>query len=164
MVANGRPYPVLWADDGFRWRTEPIRGTANDGNCFHAFGGVAGHAGLFAPIDEMLDVAVALGSAAAAPDLWHPAVTADFFAAGPDPAQALGWRRTELETGGGRMPILWHPGFTGTAVGFVPGRRIAVAIAANRLLVAEPRPTDDYWRRAHTALAAILESSSTHQE
>lgn len=163
MVATGQPYPVLWPDPagaaaGFRWRTEAITGTANDGNCFHAFGGVAGHAGLFAPLDEMLDVAVALGAADEEPELWHPAVTAEFFSAGPDAGQALGWRLAELEAGGETLPLLWHPGFTGTAVGFVPGRRIAVAVAANRLLAAEPRPTDFYWQRATDALAAILDT------
>jgi serine-type D-Ala-D-Ala carboxypeptidase len=156
MVATGDPYPVLWNDDGFAWRTDPIRGVAHDGNCFHAFGGIAGHAGLFAPLDELLDVGAALSRADDDPLLWHPEVTAEFFAAGPDPEQALGWRRAELTVDGHRLPLLWHPGFTGTAVGFVPGRNIAVAMATNRLLAADPQPTASHWRHALDALASIL--------
>jgi CubicO group peptidase (beta-lactamase class C family) len=156
MVATGDPYPVLWNDDGFPWRTDPICGVAHDGNCFHAFGGVAGHAGLFAPLDELLDVGAALSHADDDPSLWHPEVTAEFFAAGPDPEQALGWRRAELSVDGEQLPLLWHPGFTGTAVGFMPGRHIAVALATNRLLAADPQPTTAHWQRALDALASIL--------
>lgn len=155
MVATGHPYPVAWTDDGFSWRAGPVNGSANDGNCFHAFGGIAGHAGLFGTVDDLLDVASPL-SRAEASELWDPAVTADVFAAGPDPEQALGWRRSELVVTGGRIPLLWHPGFTGCAVGFVPDRGIAVALASNRLLAAEPRPTDLHWQRALDALASIL--------
>jgi CubicO group peptidase (beta-lactamase class C family) len=158
MVATGEPYPVLWNDHGFSWRTDPIRGVAHDGNCFHAFDGVAGHAGLFAPLDELLDVGAALSRADEDPSLWHPEVTAEFFAAGPDPEQALGWRRAEFTVDGEPtpLPMLWHPGFTGCTVGFVPGRNIAVALATNRLLAADPQPTALHWQRALDALATIL--------
>lgn len=156
MVATSEPYPVLWNDDGFAWRTAPIRGVAHDGNSFHAFGGVAGHAGLFAPLDELLDVGAALSRAGDAPSLWHPAITAEFFAAGPDPEQALGWRRAELTVDGEPLPLLWHPGFTGTALGFVPGRHVAVAMATNRLLAADPQPTASHWQRALDALTQTL--------
>lgn len=156
MVASGDPYPVLWDDDRFPWRTGHIRGTVNDANCFHAFGGVAGHAGLFGGIDEVLDVAAALSRADDDPALWDPVVTADFFAAGPDPEQALGWRRRSLVVDGEVLPLLWHPGFTGTAVGFVPGRRVAVALLTNRLLAEAPQPTETHWQRALDALASTL--------
>ncbi|HET6671875.1 MAG TPA: serine hydrolase domain-containing protein [Agromyces sp.] len=156
MVATGNPYPVRWQGEGFGWRTGPIRGVANDGNCFHAFGGVAGHAGLFAPLDELLDLASALSRADDDPALWNPRATAEFFAPGPDPEQALGWRRGELVVDDERMPLLWHPGFTGTAVGFVPGRGIAIALATNRLLAAEPQPTASLWQRALDALPSII--------
>ncbi|WP_448808862.1 serine hydrolase domain-containing protein [Agromyces bauzanensis] len=156
MVATGHPYPVFWPADAFAWRTAPVNGVADDGNCFHAFGGVAGHAGLFGSIDDLLDAATALSRADDDTELWNPAITADVFAAGSDPGQALGWRRRELLVRGERLPLLWHPGFTGCAVGFVPGRSIAVAFASNRLLATEPKPTDVHWRHALDALASIL--------
>lgn len=156
MVATGIPHPVMWTDEGFPWRSGPIRGTVNDGNSAHAFQGVAGHAGLFGTIDSLLDVGVALSSAEEYPSLWDTDVTADFFAAGLDAEQALGWRRAELPVGRSTRPLLWHPGFTGTAMGFVPGARIAVAFASNRLLAEKPQPTTALWQRVLAALAEIL--------
>lgn len=156
MVATGDPYPVLWPDDGFAWRTGPIRGTVNDCNCAHALGGVAGHAGLFATIDALLDVATSLSVAGEFPSLWDATVTAQFFAAGEDRTQALGWRRSQIIVDTEPLTLLWHPGFTGTAVGFLPGRHVAVAFAANRLLAEQPRTTTDLWARALAALTEIL--------
>ena len=156
MVATGEPYPVFWPDDGFAWRTGPIRGTANDGNCAHAFDGVAGHAGMFATADALLDVLVALSSTHDASSLWDEAVTADFFAPGPDPEQALGWRRTQLDASSEPLVLLWHPGFTGTAVGFVPGHHIAIAFASNRLLARQPQATTELWQPVLTAVTDIL--------
>ena len=46
MVDSGRPYPVPHRSDDFAgWRHEPVHARVADGNTFHAFGGVCGHAG-----------------------------------------------------------------------------------------------------------------------
>ncbi len=156
MVATGDPHPVLWSDDGFPWRTGPIRGTVNDGNCAHAFGGIAGHAGLFSTVDSLLDVGAALSAADDFPSMWEPHVTAQFFAAGPDADQALGWRRGELLVAGAPMTLLWHPGFTGTAMGFVPDAHLCVAFASNRLLADHPQTTTSLWQHVLHALTQIL--------
>ncbi|MFC7040929.1 hypothetical protein, partial [Nonomuraea rubra] len=67
-------------------------------------------------------------------------------AAGPDQEQALGFRRYALELPGATVTVLGHPGYVGCAVGFVPGRDIALALASNRLLVeGTPTPTGDLW-------------------
>src|SRR6218665_4221671 len=52
MVASGSPYPMVLSgatlsQAEFPWREQELIGEVNDGNCAHAFGGVAGHAGLF---------------------------------------------------------------------------------------------------------------------
>lgn len=159
MVATGEPHPVLWGDDGFAWRTEHIRGTVNDGNCAHALGGVAGHAGLFSTVDAMLDVAAALSCADDRPSLWEHDVTEDFFAAGPDGEQALGWRRSTLMVCGVSETLLWHPGFTGTAVGFLPKRRISIAFASNRLLASAPHSTIVLWQRLLVVVTQILKNA-----
>lgn len=159
MVATGEPHPCLWGPADFAWRTQPIRGTVNDGNCAHSFGGTAGHAGLFSTIDGLLDVGAALSNTDDAPSLWDHRVTSDFFAAGPDAEQALGWRRCAIHIHGERQPLLWHPGFTGTAVGFVPGARIAVAVASNRLLATTPQNTTVLWQRVLAVLTHILADS-----
>lgn len=156
MVATGDPYPVLFPDNGFAWRDDPIRGTVNDCNAAHALRGVSGHAGVFATIDDLLDVGMSLSAADESPELWDPAVTADFFTAGPDAEQALGWRRSELVINHTPQPFLWHPGFTGTAMGFVPGAGLTVAFASNRLLADQPRPTTDFWNPVLEALGPIV--------
>jgi CubicO group peptidase (beta-lactamase class C family) len=146
MVATGDPYPVRWHDDGFAWREHLLRGEANDGNCWHAFGGVAGHAGLFATVDELLTAGRALSSSAAGEGPLPAATVREAVTAGPDLEQALGWRRDGA--------WVWHPGFTGCALGFLPGRPVVVAVAAGRLLAdGPPVPTPALWRAAVAALA-----------
>ncbi|MGH3382931.1 MAG: serine hydrolase domain-containing protein [Actinoallomurus sp.] len=123
MIATGRPYPVRTMP---QTRTRWLRGEANDGNAHHAFGGAAGHAGIFSTADETARLgAVMFGEHA----LWPPPVVAEFSAAGPDPEQALGWRRAS--TGG--VTVLRHPGFTGTEVSVAPSRGLAWALLTNRL-------------------------------
>mgnify|MGYP001024577555 CR=1 FL=1 len=145
MVDSGEPYLVRWHDDGFAWRSHVLRGEANDGNCWHAFGGVAGHAGLFATVDELLTAGRALALSVTGDGPLPAPVAAELVAAGPDAEQALGWRRD------GRWA--WHPGYTGCAVGFVPGRPVVVAVASNRLLPdGPPAPTAALWRAAVAGL------------
>jgi len=148
MVATGEPYPVRWHDEGFAWRTHVLRGEANDGNAWHAFGGVAGHAGLFATVDELLTAALALARSVAGEGPLPTAVAAELVAPGPDAEQALGWRRDG--------DWVWHPGYTGCAVGFLPGRPVAVAVATNRLLPdGPPVPTATLWRAAVAGLGPL---------
>lgn len=145
MVATGSPYPVRWSDQGFPWRTHLLRGEVNDGNCWHAFGGVTGHAGLFATVDELLTAARALGQSVVGDGPLPATVARALVDPGPDPQQALGLRRDGAWA--------WHPGFTGCAIGFVPGRPVAAAMATNRLLRGTtPVPTADLW---HAATASI---------
>ena len=145
MVATGEPYPVRWTGERFGWRDHLLRGEANDGNCWHAFGGVAGHAGLFATVDELLTAARALGLSVAGEGPLPARVARELVAPGPDPEQALALRRDG--------DWAWHPGFTGCAVGFLPGRPVAVAVASNRLLPGgPPAPTAALWRAAVAAL------------
>ncbi|GAA2006993.1 beta-lactamase family protein [Nakamurella flavida] len=157
MAATGEPYPVLDHPAAFTgWRDRPVVGEPNDGNVFHALGGCAGHAGLFSTVPELLTWAAALAAPEPPGRLWRPEIAATFFTAGPNPAQALGFRRTTVvidedddddagdDKAGGPVTALGHPGFTGCAVAFVPGRGTAVVMATNRLLVpGTPPPTDE---------------------
>lgn len=162
MLDTGQPYPVPFRSTDFaRWRTGPIQGEVADGNAFHTFAGVAGHAGLFSTVPDLLRFAAALADYRSHEDLWDPLVAEEFFRPGPDPEQALGFRRFLLPTGAGPVAVLGHPGFTGCAVGFVPGpgpgAGAALALAGNRLLVdREPVPTDALWRRFLQAVAPAL--------
>ncbi|MET8869014.1 serine hydrolase domain-containing protein [Nonomuraea sp. NPDC004580] len=147
MLDTGRPYPVPYRSGDFAgWRTGPVLGEVADGNAHHAFGGVAGHAGLFSTVPDLLKYGAALARYEEHDHLWRPEVVREFLSPGPDPEQALGFRRYALDLPGETVTVLGHPGYVGCAVGFVPGRDIVLALASNRLLVeGTPTPTDALW-------------------
>jgi len=144
MVRTGEPYPVLFEADGFGWRDQPTQGEANDGNAFHGFGGVSGHAGLFANADDLLTLAQSLASPEA-DQLWGTGVRDQVFADGPDAGQAMGWRSQPWTYDGRPVRLLWHPGFTGCAVGFVPDQEFAMVMLTNRLFADERPDTAALW-------------------
>lgn len=156
MVATGEPYPILAADRDFAWREEEIIGAVNDGNCFHACGGISGHAGLFSTADDLLTLGAALAAPERHPELWRPDAVTDLFRDGPDAGQALGWRSDTVAVGGRPTRMLWHPGFTGCALGIVPGTGTAAVLLSNRLFAPEPAPTEALWR---SALPALLDDN-----
>jgi len=130
MIATGSPYPVAVRGVPVS-RRHWLAGEVNDGNAHHAFGGVAGHAGLFGTAEETARLgSVMLGEH---PD-WPPPVVAAFSASGPDPSQALGWRRSSITTASGAaVTVLGHPGFTGTEVSVAPSLGLSWALLTNRL-------------------------------
>ncbi|MEW2459155.1 serine hydrolase domain-containing protein [Microbacterium sp. NPDC060132] len=158
MVATGDPYPILTSRRHFPWREDEIAGSVNDGNCFHALGGVSGHAGLFGTVDDLLTLGAALADADRHTDLWHPDAVADFFRDGPDAGQALGWRSDTVPVDGRPTRLLWHPGYTGCALGLVPATGTAAVLLSTRLLAAEIAPTETLWR---AALPALLDPEGT---
>jgi len=110
------------------WRSEniPLRGQCNDGNSFYYFGGVAGHAGIFADVSDVL----ALGRA------FMPNCTSLFS------HEVL--ERALHDWGGGRgygvqFGDLYpdngfgHTGFTGTYLYVNPLRDLVVVVLTNRL-------------------------------
>lgn len=163
MVDKGVPCPVPYRSADFdAWRREPVSGDVCDGNTFHVLDGVSGHAGLFSTLADLITFADALAGYADHEDLWRPAVAEEFFAPGPDAAQALGFRRYRLDLGAEAVDVLGHPGFVGCAVGFVPGRGISIALASNRLLTAGvPVPTDHLWKQALAAAGRAIEEQSS---
>ncbi len=156
MVETGEPYPILAERSGsvrrcdFAWREDEISGAVNDGNCFHALGGVSGHAGLFSTVEDLLRLGRALATDSG--DEWHPDARADMFRDGPDVGQALGWRSDHVHIDGRDRRMLWHPGFTGCALGVIPETGTAVVLLSNRLMVSAPMTTDALWRIALPAL------------
>lgn len=167
MLDTGEPYPVPFRSTDFAgWRTDPVTGTVNDGNAFHVLGGVSGHAGLFATVDDLATLGVALAVSGEHDDIWAPDVVAQFSAdsalgdageAGPGPGQALGFRRYAVP--GLDATVLGHTGFVGTGIGFVPDRAVAVSMASNRLVTAgTPVATADLWSAVLTrALEGIVD-------
>lgn len=164
MVATGEPHPVIIDGSFDHWRDVPSTGEVNDGNAYHALGGVSGHAGLFAGIDDLITFGRALTHSDHG--LWRAEVLAEFFRPGPDPEQGLGFRLRGL--GSGRQ-LAWHPGFTGTALGVCPGPDpVVVALATNRLVTeATPMPTVRLWEYALRGLGLVpdhRERAADHRE
>jgi CubicO group peptidase (beta-lactamase class C family) len=131
MVACSSPYPVdARVEDFAGWRLEPQVGVVNDGNAAHALGGVAGHAGLFSTVPELLR----LGGALLDPSFVPAEVSEAFTRPLPvEPGQALGFRLATLALGAERVPLAVHGGFTGTHLAVALDRDLVIAVAATRL-------------------------------
>ncbi|MEV6110429.1 serine hydrolase domain-containing protein [Streptomyces sp. NPDC051940] len=140
MVATGSPYPVPFSPGDFAgWREGLLVGECDDGNAWHAFGGVAGHAGLFGSAADLLAYGRALLASLDGRGPWPAAVAAEFAAPGADPGQALGFRRWP------RYGAVGHPGFTGTRFAVVPAVGATVVLLTNRLLAPGDPPVDAVW-------------------
>ncbi len=141
-TSHGNPYERRMVHDpdfGYRiegdpdawssWRERTLVGEVNDGNAFHAFGGVAGHAGLFSTAAEaarLLHVLLNRGSLDGTRYL-DPS-TVEAFLAPALPGQALGWQLPAYAPDGS----FGHTGFTGTFVMGVPTEGLAVVLLTNR--------------------------------
>ena len=117
-----------------------LLGEVDDENAF-AMGGVAGHAGLFAPVREVDRIAAELiacfkGRSNFVPEkIVRQFWTRDETVAGS--TWALGWDTPSREhsSSGHRFPAnsVGHLGFTGTSIWLDPEREIAVSILTNRV-------------------------------
>jgi CubicO group peptidase (beta-lactamase class C family) len=93
-----------------------VWGEVHDGNCW-ALGGVAGHAGLFGPLDDLTTFTRHLLTADS-PVLTPAALGAITTrrAGQPPDVRALGWRLQPEGWGDWPADTLWHTGFTGTSL------------------------------------------------
>ncbi len=122
-LINGDPH--AW--DG--WRRHTLVGEVNDGNAWHGWGGVAGHAGLFATardLSALLQLLLDRGERAGRRYL-RPE-TVDAFLTPAVEGQALGWQVPSYAPPGSFA----HTGFTGTWVLGVPSRGLSVVLLTNR--------------------------------
>lgn len=141
-TSHGNPYEHRMVHDpdfGYRidgdpdawngWREYTLAGEVNDGNAFHAFGGEAGHAGLFstaADLQVLLQLLLNRGEYGGRRYLGAGVV--DAFLTPTGDGQALGWQVPDYAPPGSFA----HTGFTGTYVLGVPAENIAVVLLANR--------------------------------
>ncbi|HSM60019.1 MAG TPA: serine hydrolase domain-containing protein, partial [Longimicrobiales bacterium] len=141
-TSHGNPYEHRMVHDttfGYRysgdpdawegWRRHTLVGEVNDGNAFHAFGGVAGHAGLFSTAAELrvlLELLLERGEREGRRYL--RAETVELFLTSTGDGQALGWQAPAYAPEGSFA----HTGFTGTFVLGVPSRSQAVVLLTNR--------------------------------
>jgi CubicO group peptidase (beta-lactamase class C family) len=117
--------PDSW--DG--WRRHTLVGEVNDGNAFHAFGGEAGHAGLFSTARELqVLVQLVLNRGEYGGRRYLSAAVVDRFLAPTGDGQALGWQVPDHLPAGSFQ----HTGFTGTYVAGLPAAGTAIVLLINR--------------------------------
>jgi len=111
------------------WRDHTLAGEVNDGNAYHAFGGEAGHAGLFSTAAELsVLLQLLLNRGEYGGHRYISAEVVDTFLAPTGNGQALGWQvPDDLPEGS-----FEHTGFTGTYVAGIPARGMAIVLLTNR--------------------------------
>lgn len=144
MVRTGDPYPIPELPRReHQWRTELLVGQPNDGNAAKVFGGLAGHAGLFASPSTLHQVGRTMLAVLAGRDLVPGAEGLRQLArARAHGTQLPGFRTLPDAPGSSRYRSLWHPGFTGCALAIDPERDAVLVLASNRLLADEPPSTN----------------------
>jgi CubicO group peptidase (beta-lactamase class C family) len=121
-------------------RKRLLVGEVDDENAY-AMGGVAGHAGLFAPVHEVDRIAAHLIACwAGRSDFIPPAIAREFWTRDTtvaDSTWALGWDTPSPQaSSSGRHfspAAVGHLGFTGTSIWIEPAREIAVSLMTNRV-------------------------------
>ncbi len=144
------------ATENCPWRKRILWGEVHDPNAF-AMGGVAGHAGLFAPADDVLNFAQVFL------DVWHgrsealpPALVKQFSERQSIPANsdwALGWDTPTLgQSSSGQyfsVRSVGHLGFTGTSVWIDLEREAIVVMLTNRAHLIAKRSRFELRPRIH---------------
>jgi len=156
-TSHGNPYERrMVEDDSFGylcdedpaaftgWRTHTLQGEVNDGNAWHAHGGVAGHAGLFSSAEDLsvlLEVLLDEGRKGSRRVVSRE-VVAEFLTPDSLTGNGVGWAMSRLGGGDGaaegeegRQPgvqVFSHSGFTGTYVLGAPELGLAVVFLSNR--------------------------------
>jgi CubicO group peptidase (beta-lactamase class C family) len=121
-------------------RKRLLIGEVDDDNAF-AMGGVAGHAGLFAPVRDVDKIAAQLLACYhGRSDFVQQKIIREFWtrdSAVPGSTWALGWDTPSpgRSSSGHRFPAtaVGHLGFTGTSIWIDPAREISIAILTNRV-------------------------------
>jgi CubicO group peptidase (beta-lactamase class C family) len=136
-----KPVPEMFAaTEKCPSRNRILIGEVDDENAF-AMGGVAGHAGLFAPVREVDHIAAELIACYKGRSNFVPEnIVREFWTrdgAAPGSTWALGWDMpspTHSSSGHHFPPTaVGHLGFTGTSLWIDPEREIAVSILTNRV-------------------------------
>jgi serine-type D-Ala-D-Ala carboxypeptidase len=149
-------------EDDRKFRHRVIQGEVNDENAY-VMGGVAGHAGAFAPATDIARFAECMLRAGA--PIFQPETVKLFTrreSAPPGTSRALGWDTpSRPKSSSGRFfsdSSFGHLGFTGTSLWIDPERQLSVTLLTNRTwpdratqLIRELRP------RVHDAIVEALE-------
>lgn len=159
------PVPEMFAPTSFcAFRKRLLVGEVEDENAF-AMGGVAGHAGLFAPVREVDRIVHELIRCyAGRSDYLPPQIVRDFWTREKTVARstwALGWDSPspEYSSSGHHFSTqaVGHLGFTGTSIWIEPAKEIAISLLTNRV---HPRRDNhairDFRPRIHDLIMSAL--------
>lgn len=134
MVISKVPFPVPEEATHFnKWRTHVLVGEVNDGNAFHLFGGVSGHAGLFTNAADLLTFGEAMNASFRDEGSYSEKVTREFLSTGPDSGQQLGLRSWSDTYEGCTCEFFGHTGFPGVVLAFSPEHDCVITLLTNRL-------------------------------
>jgi CubicO group peptidase (beta-lactamase class C family) len=147
-TSHGNPFERrMVADDGFGylcdedpeafqdWRAYVLVGEVNDGNAYHANGGVAGHAGLFSTASDLqVLVGLLLNKGVHDGRRYFTEAVIDTFLTADRFGNGLGWAMSPEVLGTDALPpgSFGHTGFTGTFVVAVPARGLSIILLTNR--------------------------------
>ena len=136
-------YPCAEKIESFKnWRDYTLTGEVNDGNAYHVFSGISGHAGLFAnaaDVHVLLQLLINQGRHQQ-DQLISPTLVQSFMTKqGP---QGLGWAMSASDAMGdlplGEMSsqllaegVMGHTGFTGTFILILPAKKISLVLLTN---------------------------------
>lgn len=163
MIETGSPHPPAADPRTFAgWRDYPLVGEVNDGNAWHAFGGVAGHAGLFGTAQDLAVLGQTLinDGRHGTTMLASANMVAAFLHEPYDSGQAVGFLGDRLSVVGATGGY-GHSGFTGTEFLFDPQRELVAVLLTNRLHPdRSPRSLASPW---HAVLRAALAATGAGQ-
>jgi CubicO group peptidase (beta-lactamase class C family) len=110
-----------------------VWGDVHDGNAW-ALGGVAGHAGLFAPTNDMIRFVQSFLGANPRVLSQNSLHSMSRHPTGSQPAvRGLGWRLDPAAWGQWPSDTLWHTGFTGTSLLVSPSANLGVVLMTNAI-------------------------------
>lgn len=151
MIRSQIPYPTTEKIEDFtRWRSEIVHGEVNDGNSFHLYMGVSGHAGLFSTAADLLTYGEEVLTSLNGDGYFDQHVLSTFLTVGRDPMQGIGFRNWVHDD---RIEYWGHTGFPGVTLGLSPHRHGVVVLLTNRLLTREaPEKTEDIFTDVRNAM------------
>jgi CubicO group peptidase (beta-lactamase class C family) len=140
-------------------RTELARGEVHDENCY-AFGGVAGHAGMFGTAAAVLTLGLEVLMAREGRSRWLDQGLVRWALRNRDGGYYVGWDSKSLEhSSAGELfseLSFGHLGFTGTSIWCDPTRRVCAVLLSNRVHPTRENITiRDFRRRFHEAVAEL---------
>jgi CubicO group peptidase (beta-lactamase class C family) len=151
MIRSQVPYATSEKLEDFsHWRSEVLDGQVNDGNSFHLYKGVSGHAGLFSTAADLLTYGEEILKSLKGEGYFDQNLLSKFLTVGRDPMQGLGFRNW---IHGGEIEYWGHTGFPGVTLGLSPHHQSVVVLLTNRLLTREtPEKTEDIFAEVRDAM------------